>query len=114
METELGKKIKERRKELKLSQRELAAKVNISDAEICRIETGSRKQPSPEALRDIAAALDMPVSELYEICGYINPNDTISMNAIKENPDDYIFIGDLSPSEIEDVKKYINFIKSQR
>lgn len=110
----IGEFIKARRKELRYSQRELAAKVSISDAEICRIEKGQRKQPSPDTLRELAMALNVPVSQMYEIAGYIDPTNNEAVTALKENPDDYVFVGDLCASEIEDVKKYIFFIKSQR
>ena len=112
--TVIGNHIRDCRKKLRYSQRELAEKVSISDAEICRIENGTRVHPSREVLRELAAALNVPVSELFEKAGYIDTDSIAAVEAMKENPNDYIFVGDLSPSEIEDVKKYIAFIKAQR
>ena len=43
----LGEYISLKRKEKGWSQRELAAASNISNAEISRLESGKRKEPSP-------------------------------------------------------------------
>ncbi len=61
----VGKRIKERRKELKLSLRDLAAKIDISISFLSDIENG-RSQPSLGRLKDIARGLDTSVSYLLE------------------------------------------------
>lgn len=105
----IGEYIRNRRNELKLSQRDLAIKSNISNAEISRIESGMRKQPSPETLKAIAAVLNSNINDLYEAAGYLeNPTDS-SFDESK-----YFYIGDLTDSEIDQLKKYVLFLKSQR
>jgi transcriptional regulator with XRE-family HTH domain len=49
-----------------LSQQDLAAKSGVTAANISRIETGETSQPRPSTLRKLAAALDVPVAELWE------------------------------------------------
>lgn len=111
--TIIGEYIKNCRKEKDMTQRDLAAATNISNAEISRIESGTRISPSPEALKSIAAALHVPVETLFEKAGYIDkkeePTDISSINL-----NDYICVSDLTEAEIADVKKYIAFLKSQR
>lgn len=59
----LGLKIKTRRKELGLTQQQLADKMNISLNFVGKIEVAFSK-PSLDTLIDIAAALETTVSEL--------------------------------------------------
>lgn len=105
----IGEYIRNRRTELKISQRDLAIKSNISNAEISRIESGMRKQPSPETLKSIAAVLNSNINDLYEAAGYLDNPATSSFDESK-----YFYIGDLTDSEIDQLKKYVLFLKSQR
>lgn len=59
----LGKNIKNRRKELKLTQQELADKLNLSLNFIGKIEVAFSK-PSLDTLIGIAVGLDTTVSDL--------------------------------------------------
>ncbi len=60
---ELGKNIKKRRKELGLTQQELADKLNMSLNFVGKIEVAFSK-PSLDTLIEIAKALDTTVSKL--------------------------------------------------
>ncbi len=127
----LGDFIKEKRTAKDMSQRDLAAKSDISNAEISRIEAGQRKDPSPTVLKALAKALDVPMSEMLQQAGVIERGQQIVNGILKEIGDKpisalapqatsqtdnvpVITVDDLSPDEIEDVKKYILFIKSKR
>lgn len=66
-----GDYIKSLRNESKLSQRDLAEKSGVSNAEISRIETGERKNPSPITLKAIAPWLGASYKELMQKAGYI-------------------------------------------
>lgn len=66
-----GEYLKQLREERSISQRALAEKSGISNAEISRIETGNRQNPSPDVLRQLAQALDIPHEILMEKAGYI-------------------------------------------
>lgn len=109
----IGEYIKTVRREKQMSQRDLATATNISNAEISRIESGTRKSPSPDALKSIAIALHVPTETLFEIAGFIEKkSDPITADTI--NLDEYICVSDLTENERADVKKYIAFLKSQR
>lgn len=60
----LGKKIQRKRKSLKITQEELAEKVNISTVYVGYIEQG-RYAPSLEVLEKIARALKTKLSDLF-------------------------------------------------
>lgn len=61
MEQELGKKIRDRRKKIKMSQETLAKKSNISRARISAIENGKCRNLLVSTLTAIASALDTTV-----------------------------------------------------
>lgn len=61
----IAEKIARRRKELGLTQRALAEKLNVSDKTLSRWETG-KQIPDAFMIRDIAHALNMKVSEIYD------------------------------------------------
>lgn len=127
----LGDFIKEKRSAKDMSQRDLAAKADLSNAEISRIEAGIRKDPSPAVLKALAKALDVPMSEMLQQAGVIERGEQIVQDILEKVGDmpisalsqqatsqmdnvPVITVDDLSPDEIEDVKKYIQFIKSKR
>ena len=60
----LGKIIQRRRKELKLTQEELAEKIGISRVYMGFVEQG-RYAPSVEVIEKLARALRVPLSELF-------------------------------------------------
>lgn len=62
----IGEYLKTLRTKRKLSQRALAEKSGISNAEISRIESGERKKPSEEVLRALALALEVDLDHLLE------------------------------------------------
>lgn len=61
----LGKKIQKRRKELDLTQEDVADKVGISRAYMGYIEQG-RYAPSLEVLEKVAKALKSPISDFFK------------------------------------------------
>lgn len=61
---ELGKKIQKTRKNIDLTQEELADVLKISRTHMGHIEQG-RKSPSLKLLEKIARALKIPISELF-------------------------------------------------
>lgn len=66
-----GEFLKKLRSESGLSQRELADKSGVSNAEISRLETGERKKPSPKVIKAIAPFLSLSYEELMVHAGYI-------------------------------------------
>ena len=105
----LAEYIKEQREAKGLSQRELANASKISNSEISRIERGIRKNVSPDHLKLLAQALDVPAEEMLPFAGKLLFEVSSSVNNSK-----VIYVDDLSAKEIDEVKKYIRFIKSLR
>lgn len=66
-----GEYIKSLRNENNLSQRDLALKSGVSNAEISRIETGERQKTSPTVLKAFAPHLGRSYEELMQQAGYI-------------------------------------------
>lgn len=62
-----------------MSQRELSTLSGVSNAELSRIETGERANPSPILLQRIADALEINYLDLYLEYGYIKENDYLVM-----------------------------------
>lgn len=60
----VGKRIKKARKELGITQEQLAEKVNMHYTTISRIETGDSNPPI-QTIAKIAKALKIPLSELF-------------------------------------------------
>ena len=61
----IGEKIAELRKQSKMTQRELAEKLNVSDKVISKWETG-KSLPDVEAMLRLSKVLEVSISELYE------------------------------------------------
>ena len=80
----LGKRIKEARNKLKLTQEALAEKANISNVYLGEIERGT-KIPSVPVLVDLAQALN--VSADYLLLDSLNSANTIINNEITDKLD---------------------------
>lgn len=114
----LGEYIREKRKEKDMSQRDLAAASGISNAEISRIESGKRKEPSSSFLKELAKALNVPAKEILEVAGVIDAQDSnstsMSSTGFSVTESNYLDVGDLSQSEMDELMNYIDYIKSKR
>ena len=114
----LGEYIREKRKEKNMSQRDLAAASGISNAEISRIESGKRKEPSSSVLRDLAKALNVPAEEILAVVGILDSPQheevSTSSSGFSVTESNYLDVGDLSKSEMDELMNYIDYIKSKR
>lgn len=70
--TEMGNRIKLRRQELKMKQRELASLLNISDNHMSSIERGCEK---PSMDKFIAICISLNVSPDYLVYGEMHPHN---------------------------------------
>src|SRR5438067_369994 len=70
IQTELGRLLQQRREEFGFTQYYLAQQTGIDRSVLGRIETGAIRQPDPRKLATLAKALDLPVTELYQLAGY--------------------------------------------
>lgn len=69
----LGDTIREQRAARRLSQQDLAAKANVEQSKLSRIERGSIKHPDPRVLGRIADVLGVSVELYYAAAGYPLP-----------------------------------------
>lgn len=63
----------------KMSIRGLAAKAGLDSGALTRLEHGETRTPTPETLRALAEALDVPLSDLYAVAGHVVPYDLPSL-----------------------------------
>lgn len=72
---ELGRFLRQRREELGLSTRQLAAQTGINDVTIARIERGEFAAPRPDKLSKIAEALGLTVADVFALADYVTPDE---------------------------------------
>lgn len=100
--SELGERIRSKRKEKGMSQRDLAEKVGVGFPHLSKIENGA-ETPSDELLDKIADALDDDVDELMTIARRVSP-DLVEMvidNDVTRNFLRRVRNGDIPMSELE-------------
>jgi len=90
---ELGNQIKKFRKNLGLTQKDLAAKANISRSYLADVEN-NRYNPSLETLKAIAISLNISLGEL------ISENSNLSQAV-----EDFYYTDDENKKRIEDIEK---------
>ncbi len=77
---ELGEKLKQLRKEKKLTQKQLATLIGVKDSVISFYEVGDRT-PSPEVLKKLSMALHVSSDYLLGI----EKNPTVDVSGLDEN-----------------------------
>lgn len=98
----LGKRIKQLRKELGFSQERLAELVNMDKPNLSNIECGKRFMTA-QTLQNIASALNVPVRELFDFSF--------------ENSDEYILPDIkkiLNESSLEELKFFLKVMESYK
>lgn len=110
----LGEYISNKRKEKGWSQRELAAASNVSNAEISRLESGKRKEPSPAVLKEIAVALSVPYEEILQAAGILDESAVDKGKAFVASQSEQTIPVDLTEDELAEVKKFVDFLISKR
>src|SRR5436190_23059376 len=73
---QLGEYLKEQRTQSRLSLRQLADQVGVSNPYLSQIERGLRR-PSAEVLQQLAKALRISAEQLYIRAGIISPDEGI-------------------------------------
>lgn len=77
----LGQLLRQRRQEMGLSQRKLAALAHMRDSSIVRLEHGKFAAPSPGKLSQLAIALQLSVADVFTRAGYFVPGELPSFEA---------------------------------
>ena len=109
----LGKKIKQKRDELNLTQEELAAKVNLSRSTVALIESGKRGV-TRDKIESFARALNMPPAELM---GWTESSriDATSPDEDTKQAIDYLnFVAQHEPDVIQKAAEYAKFLSQEK
>lgn len=108
----LAMRLRQARKDARLSLRVVAKSAGISLSYLTKLEHGEVKQPSLRVLRGLAAAIDVSPSELLKMAGYpvegtVAPETLLGPLArvITEQP--------LTPSEAGELASYLRFIRER-
>ena len=84
-ETErLGELLKAKRQQLGLSTHRLAKLADVDQATVVRIESGGISAPHSDKLARIAAALELPASQVFALAGYFFPSDLPELSSYLE------------------------------
>ncbi len=76
---QFGDYLKHLRQERKLSMRGLAHQANIDSGALTRLEQGKVAAPQPDTLKALAAALQVPLADMFAMAGYVIPYDLPSI-----------------------------------
>ncbi len=99
----LGERLKKLRKEKNMTQEELGAILGRTKFNISNYEMG-RRQPDNDTLRALSDFFDVSTDYLLGKTNLRNYPDTLAFHTTE----------DLTDEEIEEVRKYIEFLKSKR
>lgn len=101
----LGQLIGKRRRELKLSLREVGDKAGTTDTTIMRIENGDIANPRGDVLRALAEALAIPFADVFTAAGYTIPTELPSFRPYMRAK-----YHDLPPKAINELERTFNDI----
>jgi transcriptional regulator with XRE-family HTH domain len=104
--SELGDRIRDRRKAAGLSQRQLAGKVGVGFPHLSKVENGA-ETPSDELLAKIADAVGDDLDELMAIANRVSPD---LAETVIVNPNARMFLrlvrsGDISDKDLESLMR---------
>ncbi|MEU8860910.1 helix-turn-helix domain-containing protein [Streptomyces umbrinus] len=70
-----GGYVRQLRQERQLGVRELAARAGLNSGALTRIEHGKVATPRPGTLKELAAALEVPLADMFARAGYMVPDE---------------------------------------
>lgn len=94
-----------RRQELGLNTREVAQRAGISHGSVNLMERAVNLAPGPEVLRSLAAALDIPLSDLYVLAGWLPADELPSLRPYMRAK------YDLTPDELAELDDYLERVQ---
>lgn len=81
----LAKLLKQERRALELSAREVARRAGINDSVVVRIEQGAVPNPRPDTLKAIAEVLGLDLADVFAAAGYVQPTGLPSFTPYLRN-----------------------------
>jgi len=111
-----GEFLTEKRKEKKITMRELERRSGISQAYISQLENGKRNPPKPEVLKKLAEALEIQYILLLVAAGYMEEYQQEIINEFRKDVPEVIdlhkFVGNIVDRTVfisEDTNKYTRY-----
>src|SRR4051794_25323807 len=80
----VGSRIRQLRRERRLTQRQLAERVPMSAGNLSRIENGEQGPPSDETLERLAAALQVDSEQLFALAGLRLSSEGFESRVLRE------------------------------
>ena len=104
----LGQVLKEGRLRKSMTLRDVERETGISNGHLSLIESGNVASPSPTLLEKLGVLYGVSYSLLMELAGFRTPEPVRhSVEVMRE-------MGDLSESELEQVRRFVGFLRSSR
>ena len=100
-----------------VSYRALSRAMHKDDAYVHQlVELGrNRALPTPDELRGAATLLDVPLAHLLEKAWGVNLREvTDEVEAMAAQREEGLDLGDLSPSEYDEVKNFLAYVRAKR
>lgn len=98
---QLGAYLQNARQAKGLSLMALSEIAGVTDATISRIETGTFRAPAPDKLAQIAAALELPLADVFTLAEYAIPNDLPSFTPYMRSK-----YHDLPDDAVQQIERY--------
>ncbi|MDE0582019.1 helix-turn-helix domain-containing protein [Planococcus sp. A6] len=97
MVNEMGKFIRQKRKEANMTLKQVSKEAGISFTYLSTLETGKREKPSAEVLNNIAGVLGVQPVEMLTVGGYLTPTE---VDKVGEKENDQWQLNRLNPLEM--------------
>ena len=130
---ELANFVKQKREETNLGLNQISIKADVASSIWSRLENAKLSKINPFLLQKVGRALNIDYKELYKIVGFLDKNEIIkdsfivqqnshtgdiivgnnSTQKVITNTASSLDLVGLSPEQIEEVRKYIEFLKVQ-
>ena len=89
-------------------------KGEISNAYLSQLERGVAENPSPHLLHKVAEYYEVPYETLMVAAGYVKPHAPGQSGASPSTLEVLLKSAKLTPSEEDQVKQYIRFLRSDK
>ena len=105
----VGDEIRNARQQKRISQKELAKLIDISAAQLCRIECGDSR-PSKATLQKLSGHIGIPYSELLRLAGYSNmKGDGMLFNRDGEKIDIFALVSSIYRADSDFLEYFYDF-----
>ncbi len=110
----LAEKLKQLRKKMQLTLRDVEVKSGISNGYLNQLEQGKIKQPSPHILQKLAAVYEIPYEALLQLAGYLSLTNDKRSYGKRAAGIAFSLAQDLTADEEEELLKYLEFIRDKK